>query len=176
MGITPGGQIVTFVTVIAALLILIVAILGAAVLMVRAALSNGDTVEKPDRIRQLYGYTICLVAVVTGLISVASVLGHAFDLMNPLAAEASYETSYTSFEAWKETRNRFNAQPDRSLPDTASETTLRARYEVLRADHLTQRLFQARKGLVVQGLLLFVALGLFVVHWRWMKKLGGEGA
>ncbi len=128
--------------------------------------------EKAGRVRQLYGYTVCLIAVVTGLISVAGLLNNAFDLSNPLAAERGYDVALTSFESYKATRDRRGSPSDqRQTSDTTSEAALRARYEALRADRITHRRFEAWKGLVTDVILLGVALALFVTHWRWLQRL-----
>ena len=127
--------------------------------------------EKAGRVRQLYGYTVCLIAVITGLISIAGLLNNAFDLSKPLAADRGFEVSLTSFEAYKATRDRRLSTADRSAADTTSEATLRARYETLRADRIAQRRFEAWKGLVTKLILLVVAVALFVTHWRWLQRL-----
>ncbi|HVO35848.1 MAG TPA: hypothetical protein VMT21_09800, partial [Gemmatimonadales bacterium] len=57
-------------------------------------------------------------------------------------------------------------------PDTASVATLRKRYEALRADRISRVRFQSWKALVTSGLLLLISVVLFVLHWRWMKRLG----
>ncbi len=123
--------------------------------------------QQTSRARQWYGYTVCLIAVITGLISVAGSLNNAFDLSNPLAGERGSDVSLASFEAYKATRGRFSP----ATPDTTSETTLRARYEALRADRIAHRRFQAWKGLVTQIILLVIAVALFVTHWRWLRGL-----
>jgi len=129
-------------------------------------------VDKPNRVRQWYGYTVCLIAVITGLICVAGVLENAFDLSNPLASGGPFGESLSSFDAYKATRDRTSFRPDqRSSTDTASEATLRVRYDALRADRISQRSFQARKGLVTDIIILLIAIGLFVTHWRWLRRI-----
>ncbi len=141
-------------------------------LMTRAAINDGDSVDKPNRVRQWYGYTVCLIAVITGLICVGGVLDNAFDLTNPLAAEGPFGESLTSFDAYKATRDRrFFPSDQRPTPDTASDATLRLRFEALRADRIAQRSFQARKGLVTDLIILFIAIALFATHWRWLRHL-----
>jgi hypothetical protein len=123
---------------------------------------------KPNRIRQVYGYTVCLVAVITALISLAGLINNAFDLSSPLASD-SYGGSLTSFEAYKSTRSAPASQP--AATDAVSDSVLHARYEVLREDRIVQRSFRARKGLVTDTVLLLVAIGLFATHWRWLRRL-----
>ncbi len=163
------------------LVLLVLLVVTLFVLMTRAAFTDGGPVDKPNRVRQWYGYTVCLIAVVTGLICVAGILSNTFDLSNPLAAEGPFSESLRSFESYKATRERRGFPTEqRSTPDTASETTLRSRYEALRADHIAQRSFQARKGLVTDLVLLLIAIALFAAHWRWLRHLpeseSGSGA
>ena len=122
---------------------------------------------KPNRVRQWYGYTVCLVALITALISLAGVVNNAFDLSSPLSD--SYGTSLTSFEAYKSTRS-VSSSPS-PVTDAVSDSGLHVRYEALRADRIVQRSFRARKGLVTDIVLLLVAIGLFGTHWRWLRRL-----
>ncbi len=127
--------------------------------------------EGSNRARQWYGYTVCLIALVIGILCFAGLLDNAFDLSHPLGADSSFEPSLTSFDAYQATRGaRFGPMDQRTAPDTASEATLRARYEALRADRIVERTFQARKGIVKDVLLLVLALALFRWHWRWLRR------
>ena len=55
--------------------------------------------DRPNRIRQLYGYSVCLIGVVAVLICTASILRNAFDLSDPLATDRYLGESLRSFEA-----------------------------------------------------------------------------
>src|SRR5437016_5790210 len=48
--------------------------------------SLGDDMERPNRVAQLYGYAVCLIAVIVFLISANSFVEHLFTLSNPLRA------------------------------------------------------------------------------------------
>lgn len=127
--------------------------------------------EGSNRARQWYGYTVCLIALVIGILCFAGLLDNAFDLSHPLGTESSFEPSLTSFESYQATRGaRLGPLDQRMAPDTASDVTLRARYEALRADRIVERGFQARKGMVKDLLLLILALVLFRWHWRWLRR------
>ena len=142
------------------------------VVLTRAAISEEAAVDKPNRVRQWYGYIVCLIAVITGLLTVTGALNNAFDLSSPLAAEGPFDQSLTSFDSYMATRTPRYLPPDqRSEQDTASSATLHARYEALRADRITQRTFAARKGLVTDLIVLVIAIALFTSHWRWLRKL-----
>ena len=132
---------------------------------------------KPNRVPQIYGYTVCVIAVVTFLICASIVVNNAFDLANPL--QAGFGATLSSFEAYQaDQRPSVQAQGAQARVDTTSETTLRKRYEALRADHIARVRFQAWKAIVTSGLLLIISVVLFALHWRWMRRLGAatEGA
>ena len=125
--------------------------------------------DKPNRVPQIYGYTVCVIAVVTFLICATIVVNNIFDLANPI--QATYGTSVSSFEAYQAEQRPASAS-SQARPDTASEATLRMRYEALRTDRIARVRFQAWKAIVTSGLLLIISVVLFVLHWRWMKRLG----
>ena len=131
--------------------------------------------EKQNRIRQIYGYTVCLIAVITSLICISGAVNNAIDLSNPLMAAGGNDDSLTSFDAWMATRQKFTPPSgDAVARDTASIETQRARFEAVRTSRISHQVFRARKGLIGQLLLLIIAVGLFTTHWRWMRRLQGE--
>ena len=131
--------------------------------------------EKPNRIRQIYGYTVCLIAVITSLICISGAVNNAIDLSNPLMAAGGNDDSLTSFDAWMATRQKFQPPAgDAAAHDTASVETLHVRYEAVRTSRIEHLVFRARKGLIGQLLLLIIAVGLFATHWRWMRRLQGD--
>lgn len=140
---------------------------------------KGDDVDKPNRIAQLYGYTICLVALVVAIISVASLLSACFDRANPLQSEYGYGVTLSSFEAYQATfqRERGVYPPGANAPsDTASTATLRQRYDALVADRIATTRYRTSKTLVTYSALLLIAAGLFAFHWRWVRRLANGGA
>lgn len=64
---------------------------------------SGGLVARSPRIAQWYGYTVCLVAVVTFLLSARGVVDDLFTLSNPLRSSSRYGTSLTTFEAYEAT-------------------------------------------------------------------------
>ena len=128
--------------------------------------------DKPNRIRQLYGYMVCLIAVVTLLISINGVVSNTIDLSDPLTASNGYGESLSSFDAWIAGRNRYPSPAgDASARDTASVETLKVRFAALQASSVARQTFQARKGLVSSSIVLLLAIVLFVSHWRWLRGL-----
>jgi hypothetical protein len=131
-------------------------------------------------IAQLYGYLVCIVAVVTFLINASGFVDAVFDRSNPLQGRGGYYGpgggSLTSFEAYRATQ--MEGRPTRVAPgaapgpvaDTLTTAEQRARYEAMRADRIAQVSFAATQRLVKHGLLMMLALVLFVTHWRWLRR------
>jgi hypothetical protein len=136
---------------------------------------RGGNVEKTSKVPLVYGYSVCVIAVVTFLICATVMVNNAFDLANPIQAGFGFESSLSSFDAYKATyqkdqRSGVAASATESRTDTLSEATLRTRYEAVRADRIARVRFQSWKALTASSLLLVIAVVLFAVHWRWMKK------
>ena len=148
-------------------------VIGLWALLARSDVIQGDDMERPNRVAQLYGYAVCLIAVIVFLISANSFVEQAFTLSNPLRAQGDrfgMEPTISSFEAYRATLNRFPAaRPDAPAP-TVPDSVLRTRYEALRADRIEQARFDAKRGLTTSGLLILLSIGLFAVHWRWLRS------
>jgi len=138
-------------------------------------------VEKASKVPQVYGYTVCVIAVVTFLICATVIVNNVFDLANPIQAGYGLESSVSSFEAYQATYQRdqraalgvgAGAAAGEVRPDTLSEATLRTRYDAVRADRIGRVRFQSWKAITTGGLLLIISVVLFVLHWRWMRRLG----
>jgi hypothetical protein len=147
------------------------------VLLAASRFIHGGAVERPERVAQLYGYTVCLIAVIMGLISILSIVEAAFDRAAPQFAETTdfgwQEPSVSSFEAYRATHERaqqLRAGPEGAKLDTVPEPELRRRYEALRADRIERVRFRARRSLVTSTLTLLLAAGLFAWHWRWVRR------
>jgi len=149
--------------------------------------------ERPAWIPQVYGYAICLVAVITGLISVSNFVEAGFARADPLRSGDGrfgfVDGSLTSFEAFQATAAERRGQPAPRMvtgpdgrpvsatpADTPSTEELRRRYEALRADRIARVSYDATERLVKNGLLIVLAAALFATHWRWLRRrAGAEG-
>lgn len=164
-----------------------IAIVGLAIIFVgigawmslrRQDAGNGETMERSERIAPLYGYSVCLIAVIVTLMSVNTIVEKIFTLQNPLvAANTSYPWDnsgvLTSFEAYKATYGRSMAPPGASRPDTATakptDAELHTRYDALRADAIERTTANAHRELTQSVILLILAVALFWWHWRWVR-------
>jgi hypothetical protein len=149
--------------------------------------------ETGNRIAQVYGYAVCLIAVVTFIFSAKGIVDAAFNLSDPLRAEGVYGRGgpLTSFEAYK--REQSTRPPSRMRPvrmtapapvdtamptDTVSPPTdaeLRRMFDEERADMTANVRFRSMRTLVTSFLMILIALGLFVMHWRWLRRQSTAG-
>jgi hypothetical protein len=138
---------------------------------------EGESMERPaNRIAQLYGYAVCLIAIVIFIVTVRGVAAALITMSDPLEAQTPYAQSLTSFEAYKASLEQPNMPyavgTNAQARPGASDAQLRQRYEDLRAERLASTLYQAKTDLTLNGLLLVISIILFVVHWRWLRTLG----
>ena len=135
---------------------------------------KGDDVDRPNRMAHLYGYTVCLIALIIALVSLSSILNAVFDRANPLQSDSPFGTSLTSFESYKATYRREGAMFDRgeaAKADTTSDATLRVRYDALVNDRIAATRYRTAKSLTIGLIFLVISIGLFVTHWRWVRRL-----
>ena len=137
--------------------------------------------ERPERVPQLYGYTVCLIALIWGLISFTSIVGNILSLSAPELRDSSpfgWEPSVSSFEAFRTTYDRarqINFPPGQAKVDSIPEAELRRRFEALRADRVLRAQYDTRRELIVGMLSLLIAVALFLFHWRWVRRAAIAG-
>jgi hypothetical protein len=131
------------------------------------------------RIPQAYGYAVCFIAVIVMLISIKSVVDAAFDLSDPIRAEAGrMGRSLTNFELYKIEAKQQQGPPRGTVvapikaePDTLStDAELRKAYDAEREAAIGNARFRSMRSLVGSLLLILVSFGLFMVHWRWLRQ------
>jgi hypothetical protein len=139
--------------------------------------------DKPHRFAQLYGYAVCLVAVVVGLISGNNVIEAAFDLSDPAHASWGGRDVPSTFEEYRAEQRQMNRPGDKVVepgaPSTATSSTappasddeLRKIYDAKKADMIATQVFHARRSLASSALLLLASMALFAWHWRWLRGL-----
>lgn len=147
------------------------------VALARSSLVHGGDMERSDRVPQLYGYSVCLIAIVVMLVNVSSIVNRSFTLADPLAGDYRYGWGggvLTSFEAYKATVDRAEgpvpATVAASNAPKPTDAELRAQFEALRADRIARGRLEARRDMTESVLMLFLAAALFAWHWRWVRR------
>ena len=156
--------------------VLAIALIATWVILASSRFVQGGVVERPERVPQLYGYTVCLIALIWALVSVVSILENSLSLASPEMRRTSQfgmDPSVTSFESFRltydQTRRFSSPNPEAKL-DTIPEQELRKRYESLRTDRIQQNLFKAKRDIVVAAVSLVIAAAVFLFHWRWLRR------
>jgi hypothetical protein len=133
--------------------------------------------EKSQRITaQIYGYAICLVAVLTFIFSTISLVNSVFDLGDPIHSGYTPEgsPSLASYENYKMDVMRLNQKGNETniAQPATDEQTLKAMYEAAKNDKIQSAKHQANKSITISGIMIVIAFVLFFTHWRWMKRIG----
>jgi hypothetical protein len=132
------------------------------------------SVPYANRIGRIYGYLVCVIAIGVFLASASSIVGTLYDRANPLNAQ-NYGDVLTSFDGFKASHGNENpAHHDNkasAAPDTLTDAALRQTYNALVANRMSQVRFETAKTLGTSGLLLLLSIGLFTVHWWWVRRL-----
>ncbi len=134
-----------------------------------------------SRVPQAYGYAVCFITVIVMLFSIKGVVDAAFDLSDPLRAEAGGRP-LTNFALYKAAdRSRIIAKdpnspvpvsvaPSKSKADTVPDAELRTLYDAEREAAIGNARFRAIRSLVGNLLLITLAAVLFTIHWRWLRR------
>lgn len=131
--------------------------------------------EKNTRIAQIYGYLVCLTAVITFLIAITNLFNAFINLQDPMHAEGYYNgtSNLASFEEYRFEKIRNYQQSGdstlkASMPDARE---LRQMFDDQRNNHLLSVRLKNMRTIVTHGVLLLVALILFLIHWRWLRRM-----
>ena len=123
---------------------------------------------------QIYGYSVCLVAVITFLIATTSFVNAVMDRQDPLHSgfTPAGSPSLASFENYKmdilKSSPRGEAGQASYIPD---DQTLRSMFESAKSDKIQKSLHDANRSLLISSLILVICIVLFTTHWRWLKNL-----
>jgi len=126
--------------------------------------------EKQNKIPMVYGYGVCLVAVITVIISLASFVNAVIDLGDPLHAERNFSKapSLASFHNYKMDVYNSSEKEKSFKPD---DETIRLMYEAAKKDKIGSVKHRANRTMIVNGLLIIISIVLFGFHWWWMRRL-----
>ncbi|MBS1544270.1 MAG: hypothetical protein JST14_11590 [Bacteroidetes bacterium] len=125
---------------------------------------------------QIYGYAVCLVAVVTFIMAMTAFVTALMSMSDSQYVSGSYgssELSLASFDTYKLDVQR-SLQGSGGSVQVPDDQTLKSMYEAAKNDKIATERRQAIKSMTVSGMLIFISIVLFFVHWRWMKRISAE--
>ena len=127
--------------------------------------------EKSQKIQMIYGYAVCLVAVITFLISITSMVNALMDLSDPINAYRTYGTDAPSLASFENYKVDVISATDPEHGLDLDDTTLRSMYDSAKTDAIGKVKHRAMRTVIVNCLVLLVCIVLFTTHWMWMRRL-----
>ena len=122
---------------------------------------------KKTKMYQVYGYIVCIIAVITFLTSLAGLINSVIDSSDPLYTWGNTNnlSSYENFKAdlMKSTKSDADFIQD--------DATLKQMFEDAKDYKIRQVKHQTKKSMIVSSILIVLSIVLFLVHWRWMKRI-----
>ncbi len=134
--------------------------------------------EKGRGIGQVYGYIVCVIAIITALISISMIVGSIFNLQDPLRSTSPSffgpTANLSSFESYKidilTGRADYSGTDDKDQSYMPSDTELKAAYDATKEDHIAKVKLDAARSITNGIILILIAAALFFGHWKWLNK------
>ena len=129
-------------------------------------------------ITQAYGYAVCLVAVITFLISTGNVAEAILDVNDPLNSgwRSAGVPSLASFENYKMDVLKSYPSGESATAYHPDDQTLHSMYEAAKTYQMQYIKHQSDTSIVEHGIMILLVVVLFVIHWGWMRRLAKSGA
>jgi len=126
--------------------------------------------EKRPKAPLIYGYGICLISVITVIISVGILVTSLIDLSDLMHALSRRQDapSLASFETYKLDMLKTSDKPLQFIPD---DQTLQVMYQETKDDWVALAQHHTFKKIIVKGSLIIFCIILFLTHWRWTRRV-----
>lgn len=132
--------------------------------------------EKSQKIQMVYGYAVCLVAVITFLISVTSMVYALIDLSEPLSAYRTYGADAPSLASFENYKVDIIKATDPAHGLELGDASLNSMYESAKMDAVAKVKHKSMRSIIVNGLVLLICIVLFITHWMWMRRLSKKSS
>jgi hypothetical protein len=129
--------------------------------------------EKPNLFTQIYGYIVCLIAIITILICATNLVTAVIDKTDPIHSGFSGNNSAVliSYENYKlDLVKSFQSKESLQTNQLPDDATLRKTYEAARQDKIDRVNFESKRTIIVTVLLIIISSLLFLTHWRLARK------
>lgn len=127
--------------------------------------------EKSQKIQMVYGYAVCIVVVITFLISITSVVYSLIDLTDPLNAHRTYGKDAPSLASFNNYKIDIIKSIDPAHEISLDDATLKSMFVAAKDDAIAKVKHNSYRSIIVNSLVLFICIILFLTHWLWMVKL-----
>ena len=127
--------------------------------------------DKAHRIQMIYGYAVCIVAVITFLISLTAMVYALIDLTDPINAHRTYGRDAPSLASFDNYKVDIIKATDPAHGLELDDQTLNGMYEAARNDAIAKVRHDSFRSIIINSLLIIVCVSLFTTHWIWMRRL-----
>jgi hypothetical protein len=134
-----------------------------------------------SRIQQIYGYLVCLIAIITLLISASSLTNAILDLTRPEGVgrygEFRGPDGSGSYEEYRLSQlERATAVQEKTgrTDVVLDDSTMRRQYNEQRTLAKASERWLSTKTIVTSSLMIVIALVLFMIHWRWLRSIAKQ--
>jgi hypothetical protein len=127
--------------------------------------------EKSQRIKMVYGYAVCLVAVITFLISLTGMIYAIIDLSDPVNAIRTYGRDAPSLASYDTYRVDIIKATDPAHGLELDEVTLKGMYDAAKNDAIAKVRHESIRTVVINSIVILICFVLFTTHWFWMRRL-----
>lgn len=130
--------------------------------------------EKANRVAaQVYGYAVCLVAVIALLISITSLINAVLDLGDPVHAgyTPAGSPSLASYDNYKLDVMRSFQQQSGKENYVPTDDELKRMYEAALKDKIRGVEHNANKSIIISSIIIGLCMMLFFTHWRWLNRM-----
>jgi hypothetical protein len=129
--------------------------------------------KKSPVISQVYGYLVCIVAVITFLICISGLISAIIDSNDPIHADLyGSNQNLSSYESYKLDKLRSAQRTDSvSRAYVPDEQTIQNMYTAEKNEKIQIVKHRNMRAIVLNSIVLLVAVLLFATHWIWLRKL-----
>jgi hypothetical protein len=122
-----------------------------------------------NKMAQVYGYVVCVVAIITFLISVSGLIMSLIDKGDPMLSRYQGNQKLVSFEHYKAEALKNVTKDAAYIPQ---DNSLQEMYEAEKAEYLARAEHSIQKNIIVNIVVIVIALSLFFVHWVYLVRGG----
>lgn len=119
-----------------------------------------------NRVLQVYATVVCIIAIITMLITIANLVSDYIDKSDPIHS-AWQSDNLSSFENFKMETMKGISADQAYIP---SDEEIMKMYESAKQDKLEKAEHRINRDLTVNRLILIIALVLFIIHWMIIRK------
>ena len=132
--------------------------------------------SKQHLFSQIYGYTVCLIALIFSIVSIPAFVVSVMD-QSDSAISSRLSLKYTSFESfkYKQLASQKKAEAvEKEITEkvqTPDDQALRVMYDSEKTSEMDRLTYQAKRYFIKRLLMMIISLLGFIMHWIWVRNI-----